>query len=81
MGRSLADLAALATDPNLDPFEGMCKATTLTQRAHATTVALARTRAVRGEETLEDLGNVLAMSAEDAGRLVGWEQLRRGDVG
>jgi hypothetical protein len=35
MGRSLADLAALATDPNLDPFERMCHAATLTNRAHA----------------------------------------------
>ncbi len=34
-----------------------------------------------GEETLEDLGNVLAMSAGDVGRLVGWEQLRLGGVG
>ena len=47
MGRSLADLAALATDPNLDPFERMCHAATLTNRAHATTAALARTCAVR----------------------------------
>ena len=81
MGRSLADLAALATDPNLDPFERMCHAATLTNRAHATTAALARTGAVRGEETLEDLGNVLAMSAGDVGLLVGWEQLRLGGVG
>ncbi len=81
MGRSLADLAALATDPNLDPFERMCHAATLTNRAHTTTAGLARTCAVRGEETLEDLRNVLAMSAEDVGRLVGWEQVRRGGVG
>ena len=81
MGRSLADLAALATDPDLDPFERMCHAVTLTNRAHAATVALARTCAVRGEESLEDLGNVLAMSAEDVGRLVGLEHLDRGDVG
>ena len=81
MGRSLADLAALATDPNLDPFERMCHAATLTNRAQAATVTHARTCAVRGEETLEDLGNVLDMSAEDVGRLVGWEQLRLGGVG
>ncbi len=81
MGRSLADLAALAADPDLDPFERMCHAVTLTNRAHAATVALARTCAVRGEESVEDLGSVLAMSAEDVGRLVGWEQLDRGNVG
>jgi hypothetical protein len=75
MGRSLADLAALATDPNLDPFERMCHAAALTNQAHAATVALARTCASLGEESLEDLGNVLAMSAEDVGCLVGWEKL------
>ena len=41
----------------------------------AATAALARTCAVRGDETLEDLGNVLVMSAEDVGRLVGSEHL------
>jgi hypothetical protein len=81
MGRSLADLAALATDPDLDPFERMCHAATLTNRAHAATAAQARTCANRGEESLEDLGNVLAMSAEDVGRLVGWEDLPRGGMG
>ena len=44
------------------------------------TAALARTCAIRGEESLEDLGNVLAMSAEDVGRLIGWEQLRLPDI-
>ena len=77
----LADLAALATDQNLDPFERVCHAATLTNRAHAATVTHARTCAVRGEETLEDLGNVLAMSAEDVGRLVGSDHLRLGGVG
>ena len=81
MGRSLAERAALAPDPNLDPCERMCHAATLTNRAHAATVTHARTCAVRGEETLEDLGDVLDMSAEDVGRLVGWEQLRLGGVG
>lgn len=81
MPRSLAELVALATDPALDPFDRMCHAMTLTNQAHAATVALARTCANRGEETLEDLGNVLAMSAEDVRRLVGWEHLLRGDVG
>ncbi len=81
MGRSLADLAALATDPNLDPDERMCHAATLTNRAHAATAALARTCAVRGEESLEDLGNVLAMSAEDVGRLIDPEHLHRGGIG
>ena len=81
MGRSLADLAALATDPNLDPDERMCHAATLTNRAHATTAALARTCAVRGEETWEDSGNGLAMAAGDVGRLVGWKQLRLVGVG
>ncbi len=81
MGRSLADLASLATDPNLDPFERMCHAATLTNRARATTAALARSCAVWGEETLEDSGNVLAMSAVDVGRRVGWEQLCLGGVG
>jgi hypothetical protein len=71
MGRSLADLAALAADPDLDPFERMCHAATLTNLAHATTAAHARTCTARGEESLEDLGNVLAMSAEDVRRLVG----------
>jgi hypothetical protein len=56
MGRSLADLAALATDPDLDPFERMCHAVTLTNRAHAATAALARTCAVRGEETWRTWG-------------------------
>ncbi|WP_020377106.1 hypothetical protein [Candidatus Microthrix parvicella] len=81
MGRSLADLAALATDPDLDPFERMCHAATLTNRAHAATVTHAHTCAARGEETLKDLGNVLAMSAEDVGRLVGSDHLRLGGVG
>ena len=81
MGRSFTDLVALATNPDLDPFDRMCHAATLTNRAHATTAALARTCAVRGEETLEDSGNVLAMSAGDVGRLVGWKQLRLGGVG
>lgn len=81
MPRSLAELAALANDPDLDPFDRMCHAMTLTNLAHATTVALARTCAIPGEETLEDLGNVLAMSAEDVRRLVGWEHLHRGDGG
>lgn len=71
MGRSLADLAVPATDPDLDPFERRCHAATLTNRAHAATVALGHTCAVRGEESLADLGNVLAMSGEDVGRLVG----------
>ena len=74
MGRSLADLAALATDP--DPFERMCHAATLTNQAHAHAAALARTCAIRGDESLEDLGNVLAMSADDVVSLIGWEQLR-----
>ncbi|CCM62034.1 hypothetical protein [Candidatus Microthrix parvicella] len=81
MSRSLADLVALASDPDLDPFERMCHAATLTNRAHATTAALARTCVARGEETLDDLGNVLAMSAEDVGRLVGWEDLHGGCTG
>ncbi len=80
MPRSLEELVALTNDPDLDPFDRMCHAMTLTNRAHATTSALARTCVARGEETLEDLGNVLAMSAEDVGRLVGWEELRRGGV-
>ncbi len=81
MGRSLADLASLATDPALDPFERMCHAATLTNRAHAATADLARTCAARGEQTLEDLGNVLAMSAKDVGRLVSREHIHRGGTG
>jgi hypothetical protein len=81
MIRSLADLASFATDPDLDPFERMCHAATLTNRAHAVTADLARTCAARGEETLEDLGNVLAMSAEDVGRLVSREHIHRGGTG
>ena len=34
-----------------------------------------------GEQTLEDLGNVLAMSAEDVGRLVSREHIHRGGTG
>ena len=68
--------ATLGWQPSL-----MCHAATLTNRAHATTAALTRTCAARSEETLEDLGNVLAISAEDMGHLVGWEQLRLGGVG
>jgi hypothetical protein len=80
MSRSFTDLVALATNPDLDPFDRMCHAATLTNQAHAATAALARTCAIRGEESLEDLGNVLAMSAEDVGRLIGWEQLRLPDI-
>ncbi len=76
MDRSLADLAALATDPDLDPFERMCHAASLTNQAHAATLALARRCAIRGDESLEDLGNVLAMTAEYARQLVGMAQLR-----
>lgn len=71
MGRSLADLAALATDTDLDPFERMCHAATLTNQAHATTTALARICAVRDDETLEDLANVLDMKTDDVRGLIG----------
>ncbi len=75
MSRSLSGLAELVADTNLDPFDRMCHAASLTNQAHAATAKLARTCALRGEESLTDLGNVLGMSAEDVGRLVGWEQL------
>jgi hypothetical protein len=77
MGRSLADLAALATDPDLNPIERMCHCATLTNRSHAATADLARTCDVRVEESLEGLGNALAMYAEDVGRLVGSDRTVR----
>lgn len=76
MGRSLADLAALATDLDLDPFERMCHAATLTNHAHAATLALARTCVTRGEESMEDLGSILAMSDEDVACFVGLKALQ-----
>jgi hypothetical protein len=71
MPRSLEELVALTNDPDLDPFDRMCHAMTLTNRAHATTAALARTCAIRGEETVEDIGNVLGLSSGDVRRMVG----------
>jgi hypothetical protein len=79
--RSLEDLAVFAVDPGIDPFDRMCHAATLTNRAHVATVAHARTCAVGGEESLQDLGNVLAMSADDVGRLVGSDHPHHGEVG
>jgi hypothetical protein len=80
MSRSLAELAALAADTSLDPFDRMCHAASLTNHAHAATAELARTCALRDEESLDDLGRVLAMSSDDVGRLIGWEQLRLPEV-
>ena len=74
MSRSFAELAALVADTDLDPFDRMCHAASLTNQAHAATAELARTCALRGDESLEDLGGVLAMSADDVGRLIGWEE-------
>lgn len=73
MSRSLAELAALVADTSLDPFDRMCHAASLTNHAHAATAKLARTCVLRGEENLEDLGGVLAMSPGDVGRLIGRE--------
>lgn len=70
MSRSLTDLAALASNPDIDPFERMCHAATLTNQAHAATRELARTCAIRCDESLEDLGAVLAMPAEDVDQFV-----------
>lgn len=72
MNRSLAELASLVADTNLDPFDRMCHAASLTNQAHAATAELARACALRGEESLEALANVLGMSAKDVRRLIGW---------
>jgi PIN domain nuclease of toxin-antitoxin system len=37
MSRSLAELVALVADTNLDPFDRMCHAASLTNQAHAAT--------------------------------------------
>jgi hypothetical protein len=76
MSRSLAELAALVADTNLDPFDRMCHAASLTNQAHAATAELARTCALRGEESLDGPGGSPRHVADDVGRLIGWEQLR-----
>jgi hypothetical protein len=40
MSRSLAELASLVADTNLDPFDRMCHAASLTNQAHAATANL-----------------------------------------